>query len=969
MFKFLSFLACSLMSVAAAAQQIIPGEYIVQLNAAASAERFVSAFNQENPQTPIALERVLTKRFGIVLVKGAPEYSGLLPQIRKSPFVKLAQHNHQVQLRATTPDDPSFTQQWGLKNTGQSGGVAGADIDAELAWDITTGGITAQGDTIVVAVIDDGFQLNHPDLAANFFRNYNEIPGNNIDDDNNGYVDDVNGWNAYDDNGNITSSQHGTHVSGIIGAVGDNGIGVSGVNWNVKVMAIEGSSGNEATVVAAYGYAAEMRVLYDETNGEKGAFVVATNSSFGVDQGDPADYPIWCGFYDTLGEHGILSAGATANANFNIDQTGDIPTACASEFLVAVTNSTRNDVKANGAGFGLTTIDIAAPGSQVYATVPTSSYSNLSGTSMATPHVAGVIGLMYAAACDVLIADYKANPSGLALTMRQYLLDGADVIPAFATQVNGSRRLNAFGALTQVQSYICNTEAPPNANFNAPGRTGCPGLTVNFNNLSSSNATSYQWEFPGGSPATSTDEDPIVVYNDFGQYTVTLIATNQYGSDTTVFADYVSVTNTGIRQIFNENFENGLEGWTVLNPDNENGWAIFTTAGTTPGTQAAGINIFNNQSNAGQRDYLISPSISLNETSNNVLYFTHAHRRRVSTVRDSFYISISTDDGQTWENILARAENGQGTFATGALLTTNFVPQQSSDWCLSGTVGTSCLNVDLSAYDGFDAIKLRFEAVNSGGNNIYLDNIRIEGNCTAPIIVEPVASFTVPSAQACVGQPVLFSNTSQNATQFSWTFEGGSPAVSSSTSPSVVYSSPGIYSVSLIASNSQFADTLTQTSYITIAESPEAPVISANGAELSISGGENIQWFFNGAIIPNANEPNYTATQNGEYSVTVSNAAGCSATSAGVQVVGLAADAIEAFKLSVGPNPVNELLFVQWEGKAQARFVLRDMAGRLLRDVVMTQPGAFSMERYPQGVYLVEVHIAEFVKSFRIVHQ
>src|SRR5690606_9496705 len=145
-------------------------------------------------------------------------------------------------------------------------------------------------------------------------KNTDETPNNGIDDDNNGYVDDYDGWNAYNSTGNIPSANHGTHVAGIAGAIGNNEIGISGVNWNVKTMPIAGSSGNEATVVEAYAYALEMRARYNETDGDEGAFIVVTNTSFGVDMGDPTNFPIWCSMYDELGEVGILSCAATANA-------------------------------------------------------------------------------------------------------------------------------------------------------------------------------------------------------------------------------------------------------------------------------------------------------------------------------------------------------------------------------------------------------------------------------------------------------------------------------------------------------------------------------------------------------------------------------------------------------------------------------------------------------------------------------
>ena len=240
-----------------------------------------------------------------------------------------------------------FSSQWSKHNTGQNGGTPDADIDAPEAWDITTGGVNALGDTIVVAVVDGGMMLTHTDLVPNLWTNYNEIPGNNIDDDNNGYIDDIHGWDAYSSDGSIPSDGHGTHVGGIIGAKGNNGSMVTGVNWDVKIMAIAGSSSNTSTVLEAYGYALDQRAMYDSTNGALGAFVVATNSSFGIDFADcnSGNYILWNDMYDAMGEYGILSAAATMNNNSNVDNTGDVPTGCVSDYMIAVTNTTRNDVK------------------------------------------------------------------------------------------------------------------------------------------------------------------------------------------------------------------------------------------------------------------------------------------------------------------------------------------------------------------------------------------------------------------------------------------------------------------------------------------------------------------------------------------------------------------------------------------------------------------------------------------------
>lgn len=367
--------------------------------------------------------------------------------------------NHRIAPR-NTPNDLEFSKQWQYINTGANNGKVGADMDMDLAWNLTTGGLTPLGDTIVVCVVDDGLNGTHPDLIGNIWYNFHEIPNNGVDDDGNGYIDDFRGYNVQSDDDNVhNGGSHGTSVSGIIGAKGNNGIGVSGINWNVKIMAVDYGVSDEAHALAAYAYPYEMRKLYNETNGQKGAFVVATNSSWGTDNLFAKDAPLWCSMYDLLGEVGIINVGATANDKIDVDTAGDMPTSCESEFLISVTNVNNKDIKVEGAGYGRKSIDLGSFGNQAY-TLSQSTYGAFAGTSSATPHVTGVIALAYSLPCMDFINVAKSSPSQACLIVKDMLLNGSTYNETLQNITTTGGRINAFRTLQNMESLCSNCEQP-----------------------------------------------------------------------------------------------------------------------------------------------------------------------------------------------------------------------------------------------------------------------------------------------------------------------------------------------------------------------------------------------------------------------------------------------------------------------------------------------------------------------------
>ncbi|MFN0014648.1 MAG: S8 family serine peptidase [Saprospiraceae bacterium] len=415
-----------LLSFASASAQTVErrtGELLLQLNEEASP---ATVLYQLKAALPVALDLVWKEPVAPgwqIYLLGFDEKlvspDVMLAAARRLPDVRNAQWNHRTEERATFPNDPDWFKQDDMELIGMPD-----------AWDVTTGGLSPAGDTIVVAVLEKGSLLSHPDLLPNLWLNWGEIPGNDIDDDGNGYADDYRGWNPRTKDDNMgTPGFHGTAVNGIIGAAGNNGTGVTGVNWKVKLMNLANVE-FESEIIAAYKYVADMRRLYNATNGAKGAFVVSSNASFGIDFEYASDHPLWCAVYDSLGTVGIVSVGATANKDTNVDTQGDMPSTCPSRYLIAVNNVGLLGTKVPSTGYGSTHIDLGAPGEGTYTSrsqdqSPT--YGTFNGTSASTPHVTGALALFYSLNCALLTADAKTSPAVCAQRMRDLILE--NVVP------------------------------------------------------------------------------------------------------------------------------------------------------------------------------------------------------------------------------------------------------------------------------------------------------------------------------------------------------------------------------------------------------------------------------------------------------------------------------------------------------------------------------------------------------------
>lgn len=444
--KKLGFMAGALLATNAfASVETVPGEMLVKLKANQKA-----ALSSVVKSIGAKLDRTIKLSYGevhVLKVDQKADVKSLAKSLASDPAIEYAEPNFiyraivpekEMTLQSVmapvmefgAPSDPKFGQLWGLNNDGTNEpsrtvpGVVGADIDAFKAWEITKG-----SRAVKIAVIDTGIDYNHPDLAANMMINEAEKNGQaGVDDDGNGFVDDIYGYDfAGKDGDPMDGHSHGTHCAGTIGAIHDNGEGVAGVMSEVSFLAVkflsDSGSGSTADAISAIDYATSRGVDLMSNSWGGGGYSEALKEAI-----------------ERANDAGIVFTAAAGNSGSNNDQTPHYPSNYDVENVISVAASTAQDDLASFSCYGRRTVHIAAPGHRILSTTKNGGYAVYSGTSMATPHVSGAIGLL-------LAQEGRMSPAAV----RERLMATSEPIGALRGRTINSGRLNAYNLLTDTR--------------------------------------------------------------------------------------------------------------------------------------------------------------------------------------------------------------------------------------------------------------------------------------------------------------------------------------------------------------------------------------------------------------------------------------------------------------------------------------------------------------------------------------
>ena len=538
--------------------EVIAGQIFVQLDPSfdkniswdrSSSEAPVSIFNAfidkyevKRIYCPFKLQNEALQRTYIFEFGTISESEQLIQALEELSEVKYAEHVPNYS-SFYVPNDPQFNTQWYLQT-----------IQAEQAWNI----ITTQTNNVVIAVVDDAVLLSHDDLQANIWTNAGEIPNDNIDNDMNGYIDDVNGWDAADNDNNANPDNptnsfftHGTHCAGIASARTDNNTGIASIGFHSKIMPVKTATlPNPGSIVAGY-----TGVEYAIINNADVISMSWGGSSFSN------TYQL---IFDQAYNQGIVCVAAAGNSNTSA------PMYPASyNHVISVGATDQNDQKASFSNYG-STIDVMAPGVSIYSCLAgaNNAYGNMQGTSMACPMVSGLAALL-------LACDPNLSPDDVEHCIESTADNIYPVNQAYTGQL-GAGRINAFNALVCAKQIV--------ANFEANYTVACPNQPIQFSDLSGGSPTSWQWSFPGGTPNVSNLQNPLVSYNTPGTYNVSLTVSDGTNSDTRLINSYITIAtpqatlsgSSTIIQGYSSNLQFNFTGnppWSVTYSD---GTSTFT---------------------------------------------------------------------------------------------------------------------------------------------------------------------------------------------------------------------------------------------------------------------------------------------------------------------------------------------------------------------------------------------------------
>jgi len=658
----------------------------------------------------------------------------LIKKLAANPAVEVAEPDYPVKALAT-PNDPSFGELWGLHNTGQSGGTAGADIKAVDAWDISTG-----SHDIIIGIIDTGMDYNHPDLIDNRWVNPGSLPGSTY-----GYST----LNAEQDP--MDSDSHGTHVAGTIGASGNNSTGVVGVNWNVTLLPCQflgPTGGSTAGAIECINYFTDLKLNH-------GVDIKATNNSWGGG-----------GFSETLraaiqsgGDAGILFIAAAGNDGVDADSTPMYPAAYDLDVIVSVASTDRNDnlsIFTSGASnYGLTSVDLGAPGSAILSTIPGGGYASYSGTSMASPHVAGAAALLW-----------SVNPDITPAEMKTILMDSGDSLPALEGKTVSGKRVNLVNAMV---------EADPTPSFKLT-------LTPRTQQITAGDAAQYTLDIGNiadwmGDVALSVDVQPALEG-------VSLSATTAQPGQTLTL-DVVTAAETAW----------GSYQFTITGTD------------TTSGELVKSVNASLSVLPQGLQDY---PYSNTNPVAipDNIADGIES----VITVPQAgavFGTDVGVNITHTWRgDLIVKLRSPQGTEHTLHNRTGGSEDDLVQNWQLDSFNGES-MQGDWTLVVSDNA------SLDTGTLNSWdLTLTALSDDGTPPGPVAPVAAFSFVTS----GLSVNFSDMSTDADDdiSSWSWDFGDGNVSADANPTHSYAAAGSYNVSLTTTDATgLSDTAEQTVTVT----------------------------------------------------------------------------------------------------------------------------------------------------------